>query len=401
MNEKLKRYMDELFRSAPKDARTAELKEEILQNVSEKYADLIASGRSEDEAYRIAINGIGDLSELISDTSEENPKRDSASKRIIRGVLGAVVAMIVTVLIGALLFPALRDRASAFHAIEQVFTGAGTASTAETASEPAQAARASEGSVPIDGIRALKIEWVAGDVRLSVGAGSEITFAETSDVALTDGQKLVWRVRDGGLTISYCGETEQKWKWLDLDKLHMPRKNLTVTVPVGVLDTFDFEGVSSNVTLDGFEIPETDIETVSGNIRTLNCAGAELEAESVSGNVTVDGGAVGKLDIKTVSGDIGGSVSAKEVELESVSGNAFVNLAIAPYALELESVSGDFTVGLPAQSEFRMTFDTASGDFDNEFAGTKNGKTYTVGGGVNCYEAETISGDVRLVINRG
>lgn len=88
MNEKLKRYLDNAFRSAPKNARTAELKEEILQNVNEKYNDLIAAGKSEDDAYRIAINGIGDLSELLGNGAPKDAqKQDGSAEKAIRGAI--------------------------------------------------------------------------------------------------------------------------------------------------------------------------------------------------------------------------------------------------------------------------------------------------------------------------
>jgi hypothetical protein len=49
-----------------------ELKEELLSNVTAKFDDLIAQGRTEEEAYKIAVGGIGDIDELIK--SFENDK---------------------------------------------------------------------------------------------------------------------------------------------------------------------------------------------------------------------------------------------------------------------------------------------------------------------------------------
>ena len=44
MNDRLRKYIDELFKDAPKNSRTEEYKEEILKNNEEKLADLIAGG---------------------------------------------------------------------------------------------------------------------------------------------------------------------------------------------------------------------------------------------------------------------------------------------------------------------------------------------------------------------
>ena len=63
MEEKLRAHMDELFRNAVPTEQTREIKEEILQNITDKYHDLLAEGKSEQAAYQIAISGIGDLDE--------------------------------------------------------------------------------------------------------------------------------------------------------------------------------------------------------------------------------------------------------------------------------------------------------------------------------------------------
>ncbi len=65
MNEKLRAQLDKLFVDAPPTRRAAELKEELLANLTEKYNDLLAQGRSEEEAMKIVIDGIGDVDELI------------------------------------------------------------------------------------------------------------------------------------------------------------------------------------------------------------------------------------------------------------------------------------------------------------------------------------------------
>lgn len=65
MKDKLTRYVDGLFRSAALTVKNAELREEILQNTLEKYDDLLRDGKSEEEAYRMAVDGIGDISQLI------------------------------------------------------------------------------------------------------------------------------------------------------------------------------------------------------------------------------------------------------------------------------------------------------------------------------------------------
>lgn len=70
MEERLRAYMDGLFRGMPDTAQAREIKEEILQNITDKYHDLVAEGKSEEAAYNIAIEGIGDLGEVMDSLRE-------------------------------------------------------------------------------------------------------------------------------------------------------------------------------------------------------------------------------------------------------------------------------------------------------------------------------------------
>ena len=81
MNEKLRCYIDDLFANAPSTVRAVELKEELFQNLTDKYNDLIAEGKSEEAAYNIAIASIGDVDSLISGLSGTKSVESQASKK--------------------------------------------------------------------------------------------------------------------------------------------------------------------------------------------------------------------------------------------------------------------------------------------------------------------------------
>lgn len=65
MEPRLRDYVENLFATAPRTKQAYELKEEIIRNTIERYHDLIADGKSEGEAYNLAIAGIGDINELL------------------------------------------------------------------------------------------------------------------------------------------------------------------------------------------------------------------------------------------------------------------------------------------------------------------------------------------------
>lgn len=76
MEDKLRAHMDHLFRDVPTTKKSVELKEEILQNLIDKYHDSIAEGKSEEAAYNIAVASVGDISELLQSLKENTGTTD-------------------------------------------------------------------------------------------------------------------------------------------------------------------------------------------------------------------------------------------------------------------------------------------------------------------------------------
>ena len=76
MREKISIYVEGLFSDAALTIRNAEVQQEILQHTLDRYDDLIAAGKSEQEAYDEAVGGIGDVSELYEHKqAAEKPKK--------------------------------------------------------------------------------------------------------------------------------------------------------------------------------------------------------------------------------------------------------------------------------------------------------------------------------------
>lgn len=103
MEERLKNFIDALFEGAPQTRQTAELKEEMFQNLRDKYNDLIQEGKSEEAAFNIAVASIGDVSELIlslntrQSSSVEKAQEEIHKKRSAIFVTVAVMLYILCV----------------------------------------------------------------------------------------------------------------------------------------------------------------------------------------------------------------------------------------------------------------------------------------------------------------
>ena len=71
MQDKLRAYMDHLFANTQPTKAAVELKEEMLQNLTDKYNDLLAEGKTPEAAFNIATASIGDISELLEQLRRE------------------------------------------------------------------------------------------------------------------------------------------------------------------------------------------------------------------------------------------------------------------------------------------------------------------------------------------
>ena len=112
MKEKLRSYLEGLFADAPKTRKAEELKEELLSNLYEKYDDLIASGLSEEAAYKAAVAGIGDVEELIAALRRESvldtaaQQRDRQRSALLTSVaVGLYILSVAVLILCATLFP--------------------------------------------------------------------------------------------------------------------------------------------------------------------------------------------------------------------------------------------------------------------------------------------------------
>ena len=85
MREQLIQYVSLLFAGAENCEDT---RQEILQNTLDRYDDLIAQGKSEEAAYRLAITGIGDVSEILG-RNDTVPAAVPETKKSLRSRMSA------------------------------------------------------------------------------------------------------------------------------------------------------------------------------------------------------------------------------------------------------------------------------------------------------------------------
>jgi len=76
MEDKIRYYIDDLFAETAPTKKAVELKEEMIQNLSDKYHDLTGEGKTAEAAYNITIAGIGDISALLAELEKDMTNRE-------------------------------------------------------------------------------------------------------------------------------------------------------------------------------------------------------------------------------------------------------------------------------------------------------------------------------------
>ena len=386
MREKISVYVDELFSDAALTIRNAEVQQEILQHTLDRYDDLIAAGKSEQEAYDEAVGGIGDVSELYEHKPEaEAPKtRDfpapptpgvvftapqtpqSGKKKKLPGwaialiCVGVAAAILALNFAGQAAFGVLRaggryiyDSANKYETLDR--SGFGSVEDSVAASEL------------LTGIDEIEIYWLTGDVYLVESDEDGVNFQEDY-TGNNEDYCMRYRVSDGKLIIQPCRSRF-------FSSTDLPRKALTVFLPS--------ESTLKSIT----------VETVSANVELMGGSADTLAVSTTSGGITGPGLPAREYDFGTVSGDI--SLSAlpadgSDIDCETVSGEARISCTAAPDEVSFNSVSGDLRLTLPEGScRYTLDLSTVSGDRDTDGFLSSGDKLCAI-------TAETVSGDVEL-----
>ncbi len=383
MREKISIYVEGLFSDAALTIRNAEVQQEILQHALDRYDDLIAAGKSEQEAYDEAVGGIGDVSELYEhkQAAEKPKKRDfpapptpdavstapqSGRKKKLPGwaialiCVGVAAAILALNFAGQAAFGVLRageryiyDNANSYEMLDR--SGFGSGEQSATASEP------------LTDITEIEIHWLTGDVYLVESDTDGVTFQEDYTGSNED-YRMRYKVSNGKLTIQPC-------KSKLFGSIDLPRKALTVFLPDTLtLDKITVETVSADVELMGGSVDTLSINTTSGNITGPGLSAKEYELGTVSGDISLTALPAG----------------SSAIDCETVSGEVRISCTAHPDEIDFNSVSGNLRLTLPKGScRYTLDFSTVSGDRDTD--------RFISGGDETCdITAETVSGNVEL-----
>ena len=272
----------------------------------------------------------------------------------------------------------------------------------------ADADQYTSGDADISGeIRNLDVIWTSGRVMVAYHPENTVTLRENAKRPLSEDEELRWWLDGDTLRIRFSKPGI---------RLNMPEKELTVTLPEGiVLNRTSIETTSGEIGIPELKTEALNLASTSGDIRAaaevfkaeLNSTSGDaqirltgrtedLRINSTSGDLSAEAENAGIIDAGSTSGSIRITVSeAENVKAGSTSGSIEAVLGKIGI-LNLAATSGSITAALPPEPGFTAHIDTTSGDIAFDHALTRNGKEYVCGDGSAAVRISTTSGNVRL-----
>lgn len=409
MNEKIRRQVLSLLAEAPDCPEKTEIADELTQNLTDKYEDLVAQGRDPDDAYREVLAGIGDISEMISFLREVGASRQTESKNDASGAPFADfeerVRNFSSQLARSIEEP-MRSMAddieSAAKQLQQNIRRSGRTYCYDTTYEA-------------DGIEELLIEMKSGDLTLRPGPDQYIRITERSRAALSDEQRISVE-RNGDCLRIAQGRSYVGFVWFGFGVIS---SDLEIELPARLWRAVTATGVNE-VSMTELKCRTLGIKSTSGDIKITRLESETLTIDSTSGDITVSGN-IDNVDIRTKSGDVDlkdmvvSNLSVDQISgdmdfsgavlsalIKSKSGDTFLRTHSAPRALTIDSISGDVRVILPENDGFAIQYKRVSGDFKSDFGlmtslNSRKGVASYKNASEPSYTISTVSGDISVL----
>ena len=406
-----------------------ELIEELSDNLYSRWQDLTGSGASEEDAYAMALEDLGDVDELLAyldslgpegELPKKEPSMRDFTSELLHGMEGIVretvsqtkdavdqAAEIVRNVAekikekypngfkGKIYVHVDHDEDAAPEAApEQIeeqeaqekkeqgwsFTAGYNRERGGFFCESGQktASRRVSGTVlPSKEIKAVDVQIVNGDVDIRLGDGPE------DDVRLSgDVDHLEVRMSEDGVLSVRQGDTASS-SFFFLRGL--ASADVELTLPRRFWELIQISTVHGDIQFDaGLDAGRLRLSTSSGDASLpdasctevsfrsasgdLKCSGntGSIQVETSSGDISLSGN-FGEIRSSSASGDIEVSGGVQRMHGSSASGDVDLHSEILPQELELSSKSGDCGVHLPGGEGFTLQFSTVSGELQTDF----------------------------------
>ena len=304
-------------------ALTKEQADEYLAYYAEILADRMEDGMSEDEAVA-SLESPSVIAGRILGTVYTTPKKKSSDGKwfSVTALAICAIAVVAGVAITALLVPLFSFSVGSDVVVEEVIYE----------DTPLVTVDEQNFRMDTDGITALDISWISGNINFEFWNGGDIEvfgYGADSMTCVTSGNTLYINYdrsvnADGSSDLLIC---------------------LPHSFAQAQLDSLRINTTSADVYLYDFVIRDLAITTISGMVDAYGCFDT-VSISSTSGDVTLHGSAV-------------------DMTVDSISGYVYLTCDHRLRTLQANTVSGDLSVFLPIDLGFDLEFSSVSGFFSS------------------------------------
>ncbi len=366
MNEKVTKIVNLLFQDVMPSEEVQALRDEVLNNCQDRFADLIHSGLSEEESLAAVAESLKGMDEVLrdyprADDKDQEDQEEQAEKQ-----------------------------------------------KEKTSEEPADKAPALSRFAPGQ-IQTLDFQLTGCDLEVSESGEEESTLEVTGDIRMKlkeDGTLCLWQERVAENLLRGINWEESLGSFEQLGHtLGQLGQNITRLLSRGMGQ--EQEKCRITLRIPGAVHPEVRIRTTSGTISWRDLIpGQNMILRTTSGEIHVHADQkylLPRVEISTTSGDADLNFSAEDLKVSSVSGDLFWRgearrlvmnsisgdadaAGILPEA-DLSTTSGDLSLELKAETPAEIKVNAVSGDIDLRLPHSVKEVSA---------ELKTVSGDIRL-----
>jgi len=276
-------------------------------------------------------------------------------------------------------------------------------------------------TVGAEDLKSLDVDWVAGDIEIISGEGSEIILTEYVQREITDDEQVGYRTENGYLKVRYTQAFFGAEGNRTIDS--MPCKKLVIQIPQSMsqdMDDIMVDNTDGDVNLSGFSGNTCTVDSTSGDIVTEDLTFLGYTASSTSGNVSGTNINSDGLSVEVYSGSIAlENVTGKQMYADSSSGDIQLNnveaetISVSSYSggisvngLKADDVTVDMTSGETSMEDVtakKLSLSAYSGDIElsgvsshSLFIDCTSGEVTVSAGSIAGSEIETYSGSMHL-----
>ena len=423
MNEKIYALVAEKLRGAVDCPAKSDIIEELTADLAEKYNDLLAQGKTEDEALSALRDGMGDMAEVIAFINEGNRQQEEGPREGTSQAFSDLEGSLRRLAqeLSANIKPGLREvaddlRTAAIHARDAAKEASGPLSEMgrEVGREVKSGFRTMARNINITysrgdnrydyevegaGVEAIDVRTTGGDVVFGLSENENIYVVEHASSELPEDKRARIEVIDGVLKIGQGQRSSSGFVFFGYGAL---QSDFEIYLPRRAYDSVTVVTTGGDVDLDeARQVEHLVVKTTSGDIELPRLTCGLAEVNTVSGDVSL-GGDLTEVNVVSVSGDVSLRGTLQRVMLRTTSGDAVARLEAVPENLDVETVSGDVTVYMPENDGFTLRYKRVSGDLRSDFAlatsfGSRTGYATYQDGTQREYSMTTVSGDLRLM----